>query len=165
MNHPNEMTLVRCGRCERPICVRCMVDSPVGKKCRDCARSRTHISEASGKQVLAGFLVGTLVAVVAGAVLHQFPLWILALPYGALVGEATLRAGRRSRSPAMQVAAGAAALVGSLAGALIAGGFAGPGAVPEEVAGELIRHLLLAPQTLIVTAIAVAVAVTRLRFL
>ena len=36
--HPEVETELRCGKCERPICPRCMVQTPVGARCPDCAR-------------------------------------------------------------------------------------------------------------------------------
>lgn len=116
-NHPKETTFVRCGRCEKPICTRCMVDSPVGKKCRDCARNRTHIYESKPHQVLLAFAAATLVAIPAGFAMHLIPIiYIAPVLYGGLVGEVALRAGQRRRSLAMQVATGAAAVVGGLIG-------------------------------------------------
>jgi hypothetical protein len=141
-----------------------MVDSPVGKKCRSCAQNKTHLSESSPKQVGIAFLAATAAAVGAGCILHQIPIWLLALPYGALVAEVALRAGKRSRSIAMQAAAGAAAFIGSEAGALVAAAFWSR-AVPEGAASGPMWHVVLAPQALILTGIAVAVAVTRVRFL
>jgi len=39
--HPSEPTRVRCSNCDRPICTRCMVDSPVGLRCPECGGRRT----------------------------------------------------------------------------------------------------------------------------
>ena len=39
--HPGEPTLVRCSNCGRPICTRCMVDSPVGIRCPECGGQRS----------------------------------------------------------------------------------------------------------------------------
>ena len=36
--HPDVETNLRCGKCGKPICPRCMVQTPVGARCRDCAR-------------------------------------------------------------------------------------------------------------------------------
>ena len=36
--HPGRETAVSCANCGRPICPDCMVYSPVGIKCPDCAR-------------------------------------------------------------------------------------------------------------------------------
>lgn len=41
--HKKETTRVRCGKCETPICTRCMVHGPAGVRCRDCARNRVPI--------------------------------------------------------------------------------------------------------------------------
>jgi hypothetical protein len=36
--HPNIETNLACGKCEDPICPRCMVQTPVGARCPTCAR-------------------------------------------------------------------------------------------------------------------------------
>ncbi len=40
VNHPRRETMVHCGKCDRPICVRCMIQTPVGMRCRECAQLR-----------------------------------------------------------------------------------------------------------------------------
>lgn len=35
---PSVETYLRCGRCEKPICPRCLIQTPVGARCRDCAQ-------------------------------------------------------------------------------------------------------------------------------
>jgi hypothetical protein len=158
-NHPNELTLVRCGRCDKPICTRCMVDSPVGKKCRNCARPHTHLEESTGGQVAVGFAAGVAVAVPAGCVMQQFAgLVLLSVAYGWLVAEVVRRAGQRSRSRAMQMAAGAAALIGALVGAMVhfpAGPDDSFGFVPWGV---------FHPFSLLATVLGVIVAVSRVRY-
>src|SRR5215211_7150639 len=37
---PSVETYLRCGRCEKPICPRCLIQTPVGSRCRDCAQLR-----------------------------------------------------------------------------------------------------------------------------
>jgi hypothetical protein len=41
--HKKEVTRVRCGRCEIPICPRCTVYGPAGVRCRECARNRVPL--------------------------------------------------------------------------------------------------------------------------
>ena len=41
--HPKVPTLIRCGRCETPICQKCMVFGPAGNRCKACARHRTPL--------------------------------------------------------------------------------------------------------------------------
>jgi hypothetical protein len=162
VNHPNEITFVRCGRCDAPICVRCMVDTPVGKKCRDCSRNRTHLSVSSPRQVALGFLAALAAALVCGAILRAFPfLPILAFPYGYVIAEAALRGGSRSRSGWMQAATGLAALTGTLVTQAIR---MPSGLDGDETFGLALGHLL-SPWTLAVVVIAVSVAVSRVRYL
>ena len=63
--HPKEETSLTCGRCEVPICVRCVVHSDVGIRCRGCApanrvRMRKGASLVGGAVVLLVlFVIGT----------------------------------------------------------------------------------------------------------
>jgi membrane associated rhomboid family serine protease len=41
--HPDRPTRLRCAECGRPICPECSVDTPVGQKCVECARSTTRV--------------------------------------------------------------------------------------------------------------------------
>ncbi len=110
------MTFIRCGRCDKPFCVRCLVDTPVGKKCRACAENRTHLTEYTPGSVLA-VLVATLITALVGAwLIKELRILLLAAPYGWIVGEVALRAGKRSRSTAVQVATGLGTLLGGLLG-------------------------------------------------
>ena len=38
--HPERETWIRCGRCDKPICVKCGLMGPVGMRCKDCGRLR-----------------------------------------------------------------------------------------------------------------------------
>lgn len=52
--HPQVETLLRCGRCEAPICPRCMVHSGVGIRCPDCAANpRRTIGEQAERAAAA----------------------------------------------------------------------------------------------------------------
>jgi hypothetical protein len=51
--HPAIETGLSCGKCEDPICPRCMVETPVGARCPACARlSRVPTYRVSGKYYL-----------------------------------------------------------------------------------------------------------------
>ncbi len=41
--HKKTPTRVTCGRCDKPICDRCMVIGPAGVRCRECARNRVPL--------------------------------------------------------------------------------------------------------------------------
>ena len=38
--HKKEPTRVSCGRCEKPICTKCLVIGPAGPRCKECARNK-----------------------------------------------------------------------------------------------------------------------------
>src|SRR3972149_2372442 len=38
--HPKVETELACGKCGKPICPRCLVHTPVGARCRECANVR-----------------------------------------------------------------------------------------------------------------------------
>jgi len=43
--HPDRETLLRCNRCERPICQSCAVLTPTGYRCKECVRGQQKIFE------------------------------------------------------------------------------------------------------------------------
>jgi hypothetical protein len=38
-NHPETETLLRCNRCNKPICLKCAVQTSVGYRCKECIRN------------------------------------------------------------------------------------------------------------------------------
>jgi hypothetical protein len=115
--HPDRETLLRCNRCERPICSQCAVLTPTGYRCKNCVRGQQKIFDtaqstdfifAGGIGLVLSF-VGSLVAGVMG-----FFTIFLAPIAGVIIAEAIRWAVHRRRSRLLfQTAAGAAAL-GSL---------------------------------------------------
>ncbi|MCK4961780.1 MAG: hypothetical protein KAS19_04805, partial [Anaerolineales bacterium] len=39
-NYPDRETTLRCNRCEKLICAKCAVHTPVGYRCRECVRGQ-----------------------------------------------------------------------------------------------------------------------------
>src|SRR5919206_3470939 len=71
-SHPRVETYLRCGRCDRPICPQCLVQTPVGARCRDCARiRRLPTYDVPPRFLLRGAAAG-LAAATAGAVVLRF---------------------------------------------------------------------------------------------
>ena len=122
--HPDRETYLRCAECNRPICDKCMVQTPVGTKCPDCARHRGrtagraqpiyYIRAAAtgmGAAAVGGFVLGLLRSTV------PFGMIILAFLAGIGMGEVVSRAARRQTGRNFQIIAGiAAALMFFLAG-------------------------------------------------
>ena len=60
VNHPNVETYLRCNKCGRPICVRCVVQTPVGYRCRDCISAQQQVFYANFRPV--HYLIAAAVA-------------------------------------------------------------------------------------------------------
>ena len=58
--HPRELTLLRCGRCDKPICTKCVVLSSAGPRCPECASNKVafrpaavaHEAKVAGRNLL-----------------------------------------------------------------------------------------------------------------
>lgn len=66
---PGIETALRCSRCETPICPKCMIQTPVGARCRDCARiskspvytvTGVTLARAVGAALAGGIVMGIL---------------------------------------------------------------------------------------------------------
>ena len=49
--HPDRETAVSCSMCARPICPDCMISTPVGMRCPECARERTRVAQGPAATV------------------------------------------------------------------------------------------------------------------
>lgn len=117
--HPDHETALRCIDCERPICVDCVVQAPVGIKCPECARtSRAARGAVPATSLTRGLLAGLVAGVVLGAALAiiSVPFFglILAFLAGMAVGELTRRASGGYRDPVLARGAAVVAALGML---------------------------------------------------
>lgn len=107
-NHPGAETYLRCGKCEKPICAKCRVSTPVGFRCYQCANLQVLPTYAvSTDYYLKGALAGLLAAAIAGTLMGVFPafeFWA-ALIMGIAVPEAVARAVNQKRGPGLQAVA------------------------------------------------------------
>jgi hypothetical protein len=115
--HPDVETSVRCVECDRPICPKDFVPTPVGYKCPDCARPlpsarRTVQPRQLAMAALAAGAVGIGGAFAIAATGLRF--WLVSAVLGMATGEAARRASGGHRTTAIAVVAGAGALAGTL---------------------------------------------------
>ena len=89
--HPEEETGLSCSRCDRPICVRCMVQAPVGIRCRECAAvQKLPTFDVQPSYYLRAVVAGGTVAVLTGLVWGSIGQWV---PHAYLVGLLSLLVG------------------------------------------------------------------------
>ena len=113
--HPNVETRLRCSRCEKPICPRCMVSTPVGYRCPDCARGPKPMQYQTSTTGLAKAVVsGIAVAFAVGVIWGLYPAWqfymVVLLGFG--VAEAMAWAANYKRGRELQIAAWGCVLLG-----------------------------------------------------
>jgi hypothetical protein len=114
-NHPTIETNVRCGKCEKPICPRCMVNTPVGQRCRECGLQRSPIYQVPLPLLVVGIVVGLVGGVLGGMIGSRigFLMLFFAPAIGGFVGEAVSRAIKRKHSPTLAIVTAIAIGVGA----------------------------------------------------
>lgn len=123
--HPGVETEVRCSECERPICPKDMVPTPVGYKCKICAKpARSQYSVVKPGQLVRAIIVGGAVGIGIGIVLAFFPFGgiFMGFLWGAATAEAARRASGGHREWAIGIVAVCAILLGGLVGLLLGSG-------------------------------------------
>ena len=56
--HPDRKTLLRCNKCNRPICLECAVQTPTGYRCKDCIKSQQkNFDTAEAKDYVIGAVI------------------------------------------------------------------------------------------------------------
>jgi len=122
--HPEVETGLSCGRCEKHMCTQCMVQAPVGIRCRDCGKgSRLPTYDVQPTYYARAVGVG-FGAAVGGGVLWSLFNWLLggipflpslaAIGVGYAVGELISLSVNRKRGTGLAWIAG-----GSVAGAFV----------------------------------------------
>jgi len=116
-NHPDRETMLRCNRCERPICTACAVLTETGYRCKECVRGMQKVFEtAKGVDYPVAFFIAAVLSYLgsfAAVYLGFFTIFIAPVA-GVAVAEAVRWAVRRRRSPALFRTALAGVIVGAL---------------------------------------------------
>jgi hypothetical protein len=164
--HPDRETWVRCGRCDRPICVKCSIQGPVGFRCRDCGLMKNDpLTTFRPVQLALAVAVSVLAGTVAGLVASQIGFFSVVVSYfaGGLIVEAVRRVVGYKHGPVMLAIVFGGIVVGSLLG-LGYEWLSVFGSLPAEaaaVAGPFLQQQLL--WALIGAGAACAGAYSRLR--
>ena len=161
--HPKVETRLACGRCEKPICPRCMVQTDVGARCQDCARvQKSPLVVLKPSQMAAVLLVAAVQAVGLGAAwgilfadirrVWLLP-WLISIGVGYLIGEGVRWASNRKQAPILAWIAALATIAA----------FGISVYVWAELRNIRIRFILQDIFTIFGVALAVYMAVTRVR--
>ncbi len=112
--HPNVETNLRCGKCGKPICPRCMVQTPVGARCPGCARlyklptyrvSRQYYLRAAGTALGMAVVTGVLWGVLRSFISFFIFNLLLGPGVGYVIGEVVGRAVNRKRGRGLAMVA------------------------------------------------------------
>jgi hypothetical protein len=105
--HPEVETYLRCGRCNTPICPRCLVQTPVGARCPTCANVRRlptadvstpFIARGLAAALVAGAGLGAFWGYLSGARFGLFIIFLVGIGLGWAMAEAVSFATNRKRS-------------------------------------------------------------------
>ena len=127
--HPSVETGLACSRCGKYICPRCMIQTPVGARCRQCARvQKSPIYNVQTRQYVVAAIVALVVGGVAG-IAWEFLLaavgrviflpWLLAMGVGYVIGEAVSASVNRKRGTGLAIIAGLGVVVAFVLSGLI----------------------------------------------
>lgn len=116
-NHPNTETMLRCNRCEKPICIKCAVQTPTGYRCKECVRGQQKAFETAELQDLplafvTAVVISFLGSLIAGA-MGFFVIFIAPIA-GTFIAEAARFVTRRRRSQRLFQIVAAGAVIGAL---------------------------------------------------
>jgi len=161
--HPEVETSLRCGKCGKPICPKCMVQTPVGARCPDCARvyklptyrvSPKYYLRAAGTALVMAIVTG----LIWGAIGNFLPFFYLNLLLGPgvgyAIGEVVSLSVNRKRGIGLALIAGIAVILSYLVSIFLPWGL---------LFGMLHFSLFSIIFDLIALALGIFVAVTRLR--
>lgn len=124
VNHPNVETMLRCNRCGRPVCTRCVVSTPVGYRCKQCLGQQQAVFYTGGAvDYVLGGIIGLVLGGVASYLVTLTGLWFIALILGPTIGmgiaEAVRFAVRRRRSRYLWAVVAGAMVLGAMPALLI----------------------------------------------
>jgi hypothetical protein len=171
VNHPQTETYLRCNKCGKPVCMKCVERTPVGYRCKECLGLQRvgYYNATPLDYALAGIVsivLGSIGGFVMGLIGGFFLIAIFAGPIGGgIIAEGARAVVQRHRGRYLWLIVCAAIVVGGLLGfaglPLIAALFSGRAALVGRAVGGLFGFG--STGFLIYLALAVSTAYARLR--
>ncbi len=118
--HPGVETNLTCSKCGKPICPKCLIQTPVGARCADCAQlRRIPTYNISTLQYAKAFAVAIFAALVSGIAWGRVQSWLsfisldflLAIVIGYAIGELVSLSINKRRGTWLQAVAGMAVVL------------------------------------------------------
>ena len=160
--HPNVETNLQCSKCEQPICPKCVVQTPVGARCRKCANSKKlPIYDVPKAFYVKAAIAGPASGILLGVIWNFIPfggylLFIIAAGVGYAIGEIISLSVNRKRGRILQVIAGVSMIVSYLVKSILL--------TPNTDFAKAIYDLSYGmPFGLIALIIGIVISVSRLR--
>ncbi len=116
-NHPNTETLLRCNRCEKPICIKCALQTPTGYRCQDCVSGQQKIFEtAKGIDLPIAFVVAAVISFIGSLIAGSMGFFVIFIApiAGTIIAEAVRFATQRRRSKQLTQIVMAGIILGGL---------------------------------------------------
>lgn len=90
--HPDRETLIRCGRCDQPICLDCAMQGPVGFRCRECGKPAFDPLTLTPRQALAGLAVSFGIGLFASLIASRIGFFALFISFiaGGFVAQSVV---------------------------------------------------------------------------
>ena len=113
--HPDVETNLRCGKCGKPICPKCLVQTPVGARCPDCAKlyklptfrvTTRYYLRAAGTALGMAIACGLIWGLIIGSFHIVYLNFLLAPGVGYAIGEVVSLSVNRKRGTSLAVIAG-----------------------------------------------------------
>jgi hypothetical protein len=125
VNHPSVETLLRCNKCGQPICAKCRIRTPVGMRCKQCARmQRAPMYKVGVGHFLIAAVVGLPVSFIAGLIMQSLGWFglILGAAVGGLIAAIIYRVTHK-RGQGIALLTCGAIILGALLNVVLAPGF------------------------------------------
>lgn len=171
--HPKTQTNLRCAVCGELICPGCLVQTPVGSKCRSCASQQSaKFFQPSGLQAALAILTALAAGLFAGWAVEfciGFYTIFLSVVYGGFAGDMIIRASGRKRGIRMELIGGIGIALGAIVGRILVAALTislpAQTAPPFGVWSVLIGLVMPSPIPAICLVIITASAVSKIRYL
>lgn len=121
-NHPDRETLLRCNKCEKPICIQCAVQTPTGYRCKECVRGQQKVfNTARASDLIVAPVIAAVVSFIGANFVSFIGFFTLLLaPFVGMAIEYVVRLViKNRRSDPLFVATAAGAALGALPAFLV----------------------------------------------